>query len=109
MIPILLIACGVLAHKYMKFAKRVGPIVRAGRESDGQVVAVQYSARKAKSGVTHGKITLTVATDGTTCIAALEESQGTKLPRVLVGTRAKVWSLDGRAVIGTSGALFEGA
>jgi hypothetical protein len=109
MVPILFIAVGLLARKYMKFAARVRPIVRAGSESHGAVVGVQFSSRKAKSGVLHGTITVSVAAEGTTWIAAIEESQGTKLPKVLVGTRATVWSLDGRAVIGASGSLFGSA
>jgi hypothetical protein len=106
-VPIIVFVTALIALKYMKFAKRVGPIVRNGAESSGRVVDVQFSSRKSKSGVLHGKVTLTVQADGAAWIAAIEESQGTKLPKVDVGAPAKVWTLGGRAVVGTSGSLFE--
>jgi hypothetical protein len=103
----LLIVVAIIGTKYFKFARRAGPVLERGTEHDGQVVDVQTSTRRG-GGINHHKVTLVVQTsDGASVTAALEESEGTELPLVDVGAPAKVWTLEGRSFVGTSGALFE--
>jgi hypothetical protein len=106
-IPILLLSTGIIASRYAKFRRRVEPIVQGGTETAGRVVEVQCTSRTGTGGVRFDKLALTVCTPGGDLVVAIEESQGTKLPLVAVGAPATVWTLAGKSVVGTSGALFE--
>lgn len=106
-VVLMLVVVGIISAKYFKFAKRVRPILESGQETTGAVAQIEFSARK-KAGVTLNKETLTVKIDDQSSVqAAIEETEGTHLPKVDVGATAVVWTLDGQAVVGTSGALFE--
>ena len=99
----------MILGKYIKFAKRVRPILEHGTQSTGSVVNVQESARKG-GGVNFYKTTLTIDLGhGESVMVGLEESEGTDLPKVEPGAPAVVWRHGGAVVAGTSGSLFEGA
>jgi len=106
-VALMLLVVGIISVKYLKFAKRVRPILESGQEAAGEVAEIAFSARK-KGGVTLHKETLTLQlSTGDTVRVAIEETEGTPLPKVAVGAPGVVWTLGGQVVVGTSGALFE--
>ena len=106
-IPLLLLSAGLIGARYLELARRARPIVRHGQEHVGRVVDVQTSTRTGKGGVRHTKLTVSAATDSYTFAASIEESEGTDLPNVTVGSPATIWTMGTQAIVGTCGALFE--
>ena len=107
MVGLMGIVAVILAVKYAKIAKRVRPILDSARPEPGQVTDVRFDSRRA-GGVNLHKETLTVqAESGSTITVAIEETEGTQLPKVEPGAPATIWAAGDQAVVGTSGALFE--
>jgi hypothetical protein len=108
-VALMVIVVMIIGVKYFKFAQRVRPILEAGQPQTGTVTDVRFDSRR-KGGVTLHKETLTVETESkATFTVAIEETEGTHLPKVEPGAPATVWMANGQAVVGTSGALFESA
>jgi len=96
----------LIGIKYIKFTRRVRPIVERGAERIGSVTAVDESHRRG-GGVNHYKVAVTVLLgDGQQVSAFIEEAEGGNLPRVKPGASALAWTHDGKSVVATSGALF---